>query len=87
MLTKEYRTALSGEPRLVRKVTLTFLQERAGTKVVEISAVLVAVGRERTAVMFVDNEAREIYGQLMVDGLDTEKRIDRFMMTFSQAFG
>ena len=47
--------------------------------VTEISAVLVPVSKERASVMFVDNRARVIYGQLYVDGMNKEQEIKQFV--------
>jgi hypothetical protein len=45
---------------------------------VEISAVLVPVSKTRASVMFVDNRARVVYGQMYVDNYDQDGRADRF---------
>jgi len=45
--------------------------------VVEISAVLVPVSKTRASIMFVDNRARTVYGQVYIDDYDQEGRGQR----------
>ena len=77
-LETEYRSAAEKTPTLIQKVTLHLL---AGEKLVvkEISAVEAPVGPERSAVVFVDNDARVIYGQLYVSGPRKAEFIARFV--------
>ena len=45
----------------------------------EISAVLAPVSKSRASIMFVDNRARAVYGQLHVDDYDGGHFVDRFI--------
>jgi len=72
-------TALAREPRLLQQTAL-MLQNEGGTVVkVEISAVLAPVSRERASVMFIDNDARVIYGELYFSGLNHEQQMIQFV--------
>jgi hypothetical protein len=54
-------------PILVRAESFALL-DRSGAKIfVELSAVMVRVGDQRAAVIFVDNRSKIIYGQIYVD--------------------
>jgi hypothetical protein len=66
-------------PRLLQKLPLIFADQRGGRKVVEISAVLVPVSKERASIMFVDNQARVVYGQLYVWDYDKDEFTSRFV--------
>jgi len=48
--------------------------------VIRISAVLARISSERAAVMFVDNDARIMYDQLYVTGLNKDEWIRHFVM-------
>jgi spermidine synthase len=67
-------------PMLVRAEVFPFLDDRGEKVLVEISAVRVGVGEERSAVIFVDNRARTIFGQVYIDAPKEELdgRIHRF---------
>ncbi len=77
-LRAEYHGALAMEPRLLQKAAFMFLKEKGGTLVVEISAVLVPVSKTRASIMFVDNGARLIYGQLYVNDYSGSEFVNRF---------
>ena len=78
-LKNEYQTALSMNPTLLQKTAFVLVNE-GGTKIVtEISAVLVPISKERASVMFVDNRARAIYGQLYVSRMNKEQDIKEFV--------
>jgi spermidine synthase len=78
-LKREYQSLLAMEPRPLRTLPLVFLNE-AGTQVtVEFSAVLVPVSKTRASIMFVDNRARVVYGQLYVDDYDRGDFVGRFV--------
>ncbi len=77
-LKNEYMAALGQEPRLLQKIALTLLDERRKKIVVEISAVLIPVGPERASVVFVDNDAQVIYGELYISGTNKELYIKQF---------
>lgn len=78
-LKREYLDQMSRKPRLLRDASFPLLSKSGKRRVVEISAVMVRVGEKRAALMFVDNRAREIYGQLYLDGAggELEMRIRR----------
>jgi spermidine synthase len=73
-----YEAALALEPRLLQQSSFRFLNETGETVAVEISAVLVPVSKTRASVMFVDNRAREVYGQMYMDDYDRDGRGNRF---------
>ena len=77
-LSAEYHSAVALEPRLLEQATFALTDERGEPTVVEISAVLVPVSRTRASVMFVDNRARIIYGQMYVDDVDEGDRASEF---------
>lgn len=63
----EVEEMVSMNPTLIRAERFVFLDEKGGKEVVEISAVKAGVGKERAAVIFVENRARVIYGQRYID--------------------
>lgn len=75
----EYRTALALEPRLLDQSSFSLLSDAGGMTDVDISAVLVPVSRSRASVMFVDNRARVIYGQVYLDDFDRDGRASRLV--------
>jgi spermidine synthase len=78
-LKNETMTALRREPKLLQKVALILLNEKGAKIRVDISAVLVPVSEERVSVVFVDNDARVIYGELYFSGLKKEEAIQQFV--------
>jgi spermidine synthase len=78
-LENEYQTALSMTPTLLQKTAFVLINEGGAKMVTEISAVLVPISKERASVMFVDNRARVIYGQLYVSGMNKEQDIKHFV--------
>jgi len=78
-LKNEYQTALSMTPTLLQKTAFVMMNEAGAKMVTEISAVLVPISKERASVMFVDNRARVIYGQLYVSGMNKEQDIKEFV--------
>lgn len=74
----EYQSALALEPRLLQEMSLTVAGEDGATIVVDMAAVLVPVSRTRASVMFVDNRARVVYGQLYVDEYERTGFANRF---------
>jgi spermidine synthase len=78
-LKNETMTALRREPKLLQKVALILLNEKGAKIRVEISAVLVPVSDERVSVVFVDNDARVIYGELYFSGLKKEEYIQQLV--------
>jgi spermidine synthase len=78
-LKNEYQTVLSLSPTLLEKTALILVNE-IGTKILtEISAVLVPINKERASIMFVDNKARVIFGQLYVSDYDKNRFVTRFV--------
>ncbi len=73
-----YEKALALEPRLLEQATLQLLSESGAPVVVQISAVLVPVSTSRASIMFVDNRARTVYGQVYMDEYARDDRADRF---------
>ena len=69
-LKSEYMAALDREPRLIWKVPFILTNEKGERMLVEISAVFLPISEERASVAFVDNQARVIYGELFVSGLN-----------------
>ena len=78
-LKHERDTALAREPRLLQKTALILQNEQGAVVKVEISAVLVPVSRERASVVFVDNDARVVYGELYFSGLNPEQHMNQFV--------
>ena len=76
-LWSEYEAALALEPRLLEQASFRLMDESGGPMVVEISAVLVPVSKTRASIMFVDNRARTVYGQVYIDDYDQEGRGQR----------
>jgi spermidine synthase len=70
----EYQQALTLEPRLIDSATFMFLDEDMWAMDIEISAVLVPVSPTRASVMFVDNRAKTVYGQIYFEDADLEER-------------
>jgi len=78
-LKNEYQTVLSMSPTLLEKTAFILVNESGAKIVTEISAVLVPVSKERASIMFVDNRARVIYGQLYVSDYDKNEFVTRFV--------
>jgi hypothetical protein len=78
-LKDEVQRALSMVPRLLQKTAFALANEEGAKIVTEISAVLVPVSKERASVMFVDNKAKVIYGQLYVSDFDKSDFVNRFV--------
>jgi spermidine synthase len=74
----ETMATLEGEPKLLQKTALILLSEKGAKIRVEISAVLVPVSKERASVVFVDNDARVIYGELYFSGHNKDQSINQF---------
>jgi hypothetical protein len=78
-LKNEYQTILSMNPTLVEKTGLILINRRGAKIITEISAVLVPISEERASIMFVDNEARIVYGQLFVSNYDKKESVNRLV--------
>lgn len=74
----EYESALALEPRLVVQTSFPLVDGGGRPTEVEMSAVLVPVSKTRASIMFVDNRARVVYGQLYLDDYDRDGRAGRF---------
>ena len=79
-LKDEVQRALSMGPRLLQKTAFPLLKESQVKFITEISAVLVPVSKERASIMFVDNQARVIYGQLYVSDYNKSDFVNRFVI-------
>lgn len=77
-LRKEYGELTFLEPRLLQKIPLLLIGRTGEVSFLELSAVLAPVSREKVAVIFVDNDARIVYGQVFFSGIDTEETVKRF---------
>jgi len=78
-LKQERDAALAREPRLLQNTALILQNEEKAIIRVEISAVLVPVSSERASVVFVDNDARVVYGELYFSGLNYEQHMNQFV--------
>jgi len=78
-LKDEVQTTLSLRPRFLQKTAFLLLDQSGAKFMTEISAVLVPISKERASVMFVDNKARVIYGQLYVSDYDKNDFVNRFV--------
>lgn len=76
----QYQKAQALEPRLLLESTLTLAAEDGTTVVADMAAVLVPVSPTRASIMFVDNRARVVYGQLYVDNYDRSDFPARFAL-------
>jgi len=78
-LKNEYQTAQAMEPRLLQQSAFMLMNEQGRSVALEISAVLVPVSKTRASIMFVDNRARVVYGQLYVNDYDRGEFVNRFV--------
>ncbi|MBI5016356.1 MAG: fused MFS/spermidine synthase [Deltaproteobacteria bacterium] len=67
-LEDEVRADLDSTPTLVASESFAVAADGGEPGSLQVSAVLVRIGRTRAAVMFVDNDRRQIYGQRYFDG-------------------
>ncbi len=67
-LRKEYQELQSGTPRLAGAVTFPVVADGGARRNLQVAAVTIWIGDSRAAVVFVDNEKRDIYGQRYFDG-------------------
>ena len=77
-LRTEYQRRLALEPRLLQQSSFALLNDAGSIASFEVSAVLVPVSRTRASVMFVDNAAKVVYGQMYLDDYADGQRADRF---------
>lgn len=78
-LKSEVQTVLSMSPALLQKTAFVLLNKNGMKVVIEISAVLAPISEKRASIMFVDNKARVIYGQLFVSDFDKNEFVNRFV--------
>lgn len=71
----------AARPQLLRSAGFTVTTDSGAPRVVEISALRMRIGPRRGVVVFVDNAAREIYGQLYVDAAGD--RLDAILRGFA----
>jgi spermidine synthase len=74
----EYNEGLSQEPALLDMIPLTFFNEYEEQVVIRVSAVILRISQVRAKVVFVDNDAREVFGQLYFSGQELDERMGRF---------
>jgi len=79
-LRREEQKGAERQPRLAEAVRFAVIRAGGRPAVIEISAVGMRVGDTRAAVVFVDNERREIYGQRYFDGKpeDLDREVPAF---------
>jgi len=77
-LRSEHLRDVSRIPVLFRSTKFAFLSEDGQKIVKEVSAVKAGVSRDRAALMFVDNEAKIIYGQVYFTGDNIDELINVF---------
>ena len=80
-LKTEYLSQVARTPRLLQSASFPLMLDDGARKILEISAVTMRVGKERAVAMFVDNRAKEIYGQLYMDGPNEE--LDEMVRIFA----
>lgn len=71
-LQAEDQAAALMEPRLLGQLSLALANDDGGTATMEVSSVLVPVSRTRASIMFVDNRARVVFGQMYVDDYERD---------------
>jgi spermidine synthase len=76
-LQAEDQAASAMEPRLLGQLALSLANDDGAAAMVEVSSVLVPVSRTRASIMFVDNRARTVFGQVFVDDYERDRRADR----------
>jgi spermidine synthase len=84
-LGEQYQAALALEPRLLQQDFFPLLEADGDITDVEVSAVLVPVSRRRASVMFVDNRARVVYGQVYVEDYGREGVADALAVDVMRA--
>jgi spermidine synthase len=77
-LMQEYRYWQLVKPFLLRSIPFTVLNERGQKVVTYVSAVVVRVSDKRAALMFVDNAAKKIYGQMYFSAPNIDVRMVNF---------
>ena len=77
-LKNEYLAQSAPKSELFEKMQFVLFNERGGQVQVEISVMLAPIGKERVSVVFVDNNAKVIYGQRYLSGPGLDQQIRRF---------
>ena len=77
-LKNEYLAQSAPKSELFEKMQFVLFNERGGQVQVEISVMLAPMGKERVSVVFVDNDAKVIYGQRYLSGPGLDEQIHRF---------
>jgi spermidine synthase len=77
-LMQEYRYWKLIEPSLLRNIPFTVLNDRRQKVITRVSAVVVRVSDKRAALMFVDNVAKKIYGQMYFSAPNIDPRMLSF---------
>ena len=77
-LKNEYLAQSAPKSELFEKMQFVLFNERGGQVQVEISVMLAPISRERASVVFVDNNAKVIYGQRYLSGPGLDQQIRRF---------
>ncbi len=80
-LAREIAAGEAETPRLVDAARFEVLAPGGARRVLEISAVAMRIGDTRAAVVFVDNERRDLYGQRYLDGQGAD--LDREVAGFA----
>ncbi len=86
-LRREESRLRAWEPRLADAVGFPVITSSGSPRLLQVSAVTMRVGDTRAAVVFVDNDRREIYGQRYFDGSpgDLEGTVARYAAEVLQA--
>ncbi len=79
-LMAQYRDAMALQPRLLQASSLMLSAGDGAPVVADMAAVLVPVSRTRASIMFVDNRAKVVYGQLYVDDYARSGFPERFAL-------
>ncbi len=77
-LKNEYLAKAAPKSALLEKMAFVLFNERGRQVQIEISVELVPISRERASVVFVDNDAKVIYGQRYLSGPGLDEQIHRF---------
>lgn len=78
-LKAEYEELTFMEPKPIKKAPFYLLDITGELSFMELTAVIAPVSREKVAVIFVDNNARIVYGQTFFSGQDMEESVRRFV--------
>jgi len=79
ILKEEVRGEEGGEPRLLKQVELSIVNEKGEITKLQFSAVIMRSSKERARVFFVDNTSRVVFGKLRVRGANRDEYIRGFV--------